>query len=124
MLHPGIKISKLHSAIIKIEYPDDCIVTMEHAHQLTQSVYGTGTEGPFGIIHVAGTSTTIEKGVREYLSDRSRTGTKLAEAFVIKNLSQRILANSYLRIFRPACPTEVFNTVCDAEKWVMMYCKN
>lgn len=121
---PSIKITPLQAPVIKIEYPDDCLVTLEDAKVLTDRVYRNGSNGPFGIIHVAGKLTTIEDGVREYLSDRSRTGDKIAEAFVIKNLNQRILANFYLRLFRPACPTEVFNCEKEAEKWIMMYCKN
>ena len=119
-----IKVTSIQSAVIRIEYPDDCLVTLEKARALTEQVYGSGNAGPFGIIHVAGKLTTIEEGVREYLSERSKTGDKIAEAFVIQNLNQRILANFYLRIFRPACPTEVFSCANEAEKWIMMYCRN
>ncbi len=124
MTNSGIKITALQSPIVKIEYPDECVISLEMAKDLTRQVYGERTNSPMGIIHIAGNSTTIEEGVREYLAERSRCGAKLAEAFVIKNLNQRILANFYLRIFRPGCPSEVFSTEDEAFKWVKMYCAN
>ena len=114
----------MQSSIIRIEYPDEGLITVEMARELTRQVYAEKTAAPVAIIHVAGECTTVANGVREYLAERSHSGAKLAEAFVIRNLSQRILANFYLRIFRPGCPTEVFSTEEDAEKWIRMYCAN
>jgi len=73
-----IKVTTLQSHIIRIEYPDECLITLDDARELTRKVYGHGKSGPFGIIHVAGKETTIEDGIREYLSERSKTGDKIA----------------------------------------------
>lgn len=124
MSEPKFKISTVQHPIVRIQYSDECLITLEDAKLLSDEVYGSGNAGPFGIVHIAGKLTTIEDGVREYLSERSRSGLKVAEAFVIQNLNQRILANFYLRIFRPACPSEVFSNEEEAMKWVTMYCKN
>ena len=110
-------ISVVDYPLIRIDYMGEC-------HKLTNEVYARYGQMKIGVIHVAGTSTTIDENVREYIAERSRNGEKFAEAFVIKNLNQRILANFYLRIFKPGCPTEVFSNETDAIRWMKSYLPN
>jgi hypothetical protein len=124
MTSPKIQISRSSDCVVKIEYPDDCLVTIGMARQITCELQERFGNQPFAIVHVAGKLTGIDDGIREYLSSLSRKQSKIAEAFVIRNLSQRILANFYVRVLRPGCPSEVFEREDEAVKWVQMYCKN
>jgi hypothetical protein len=121
---PGVQIKRPSGCVLVIRYDDELNVTLEIAKQITLEVAKFFGETELGVVHSAGTLTTIEPGVREYLAGNSRYAHKIAEAFVVKNLGQRILANFHLRIVRPACPTEVFTTEEEAVKWVKMYCRN
>lgn len=121
---PGVQIQQPSGCVLVIRYDDELVVNLEMAKQITSEVarfFGT-TE--LGVVHSAGSLTTIEPDVRDYLASNSRYANKIAEAFVVKNLGQRIIANFYLRISRPKCPTEVFTTEEEAVKWVKMYCRN
>jgi hypothetical protein len=124
MTKPLYSISAVEFPIIRIDYTDDAVMSLDECHNLTKTVYDKYGPIKLGVIHVAGKSTTIDENVREYIAERSRNGEKFAEAFVIKNLNQRILANFYLRIFRPGCPTEVFSTEEDAIRWVKSHLPN
>lgn len=124
MTKPLYSISAVEFPVIRIEYADDAVISLHECRSLTKTVYSQYGNVRLGVIHVAGKSTTIEENVREYLAERSRSGLKFAEAFVIRNLNQRILANFYLRIFRPACPTEVFSCEDDAVRWVKSHLPN
>lgn len=120
---PGVQILRPSACVLVIRYDDELNLTLEMAKAITAEVaqfFGT-TE--LGVVHSAGILTTIEPGVREYL-ESARYKHKVAEAFVVRNLGQRIIANFYLRIKRHACPTEVFNSEEEAIKWVKMYCRN
>ena len=44
-----------------------------------------------------------------------------ADAFVIKSMAQRILANFYIKINKPERPTKFFNTKEDATIWLKQY---
>lgn len=119
---PGVQILHPEACVVVIRYEAECNITLELARQITHEVRQLYRDGPIGVVHSAGASTTIEPGVREYLSSNRRYPNKMAEAFVVKNLSQRIIANFYLRVSRHTCPTEVFNQEEDAVTWVKMYC--
>lgn len=121
---PGVQIKRPSACVLVIRYDDELNVTLDMAKQITLEVAKFFGQTELGVVHSAGALTTIEPGVREYLAGNSRYGYKIAEAFVVKNLGQRILANFYLRISRPACPTEVFTTEEEAVQWVKMYCRN
>lgn len=108
---------------MKIHYPDNGEITVDLARRITLELHKRFGKNSIGLVHVAGRDTTIAEGVREYLSNRSVYAMKVAEAFVVKNLNQRILGNFYLRIGRPGCPSEVFTIEDEAVKWVMMYCR-
>jgi hypothetical protein len=44
-----------------------------------------------------------------------------ADAFVIKSMSQRILANFYVKIHKPERPTKFFSSKEDAMTWLNQY---
>lgn len=121
---PGVQIQQPSACVLVIRYDDELVVNLEMAKHITLEVARFFGETELGVVHSAGSLTTIEPEVRDYLAGNSRYSRKIAEAFVVKNLGQRILANFYLRISRPACPTEVFTTEEEAVKWVKMYCRN
>src|ERR1044071_1280155 len=118
----SVGIERLSSCVVKISYPDNFEVTLPVARGLTSKVYRKFGDGQIGIVHVAGKNTSVAEGVREFLSGKSGSHNKIAEAFVVKNLNQRILGNFYLRVGKPSCPTEVFTLEEEAVKWVRMYC--
>ncbi|MFI5142235.1 MAG: hypothetical protein ACHQII_07760 [Bacteroidia bacterium] len=43
---------------------------------------------------------------------------KLADAFVIHSLPQKLIANFYMKVVKPVTPTRFFTKVEDAEKWL------
>jgi hypothetical protein len=119
---PGVHIVHPKACVVVIRYDSECNITLELAQQITREVRQLYQDDPIGVVHSAGASTTLEPGVREYLSSNARYPNKVAEAFVVKNLSQRIIANFYLRVSRHTCPTEVFNEEQDAIKWINGFC--
>lgn len=121
---PGVQIQRPSDCVLVIRYDSELNVTLDAAKQVTAEVSRFFGATELGVVHSLGDTTTIEPGVREYMQGKSRYAHKIAEAFVVKNLGQRILANFYLRVARPACPTEVFTTEEEAIKWVKMYCRN
>lgn len=118
----GVEITRPGQGVVKIKYPDNGEITIGLARRLTGEVLRRFGRGQIALVHVAGEHTTIAAGVREYLAAKPAYSNKIAEAFVVKNLNQRILGNAYLRMAQPVCPSEVFTLEDEAVKWVKMYC--
>lgn len=121
---PGVQIMRPSACVLMIKYDDQLVVTLELARQITEQVAQQFGSTELGVVHSAGKLTTLEPGVREYIESNNRYQHKIAEAFVVKNLSQRILANFYIRIKKHGCPTEVFSNEDEACRWVKMYCRS
>jgi len=121
---PGVQIQRPSGCVLVIRYDNELHVTLKMAKRITFEVAKYFGDTELGVVHAAGSLTTIDPEVRDYLASNSRYGHKIAEAFVVQNLGQRIIANFYLRISRPPCPTEVFTSEEEAVNWVKMYCRN
>jgi hypothetical protein len=55
------------------------------------------------------------------LSKNKNNPFSKADAFVIESMAQKILANFYMRIFKPERPTKFFNNKHDAVVWLKQY---
>lgn len=63
----------------------------------------------------------IDSDAREYMACAEATQFSIAEAYVIRSLAQKILANFYLKVGKPEVPTRFFNEQNDAEDWLRSY---
>jgi hypothetical protein len=55
------------------------------------------------------------------LSKNENNPYSKVDAFVIESMAQKILANFYIRIFKPERPTKFFNDSNDALIWLKQY---
>lgn len=73
------------------------------------------------LLVIANEFSDIDKDSREYMATDESTQHSIAEAYVIKSLSQKIIANFYLRINKPKVPTMIFTNLSSAEKWLKSF---
>lgn len=71
----------------------------------------------YNLINV-GEFTLPNKAAREASSSEKGCEYKIADAFVVKTMAQRIMANMMIKINIPAVPTKVFSSIKDAENWI------
>jgi hypothetical protein len=57
------------------------------------------------------------------ISKNSNNPFSTADAFVIKSIAQKILANFYIKIVVPERPTKFFNKKEDAYQWIKQFMK-
>lgn len=118
LLNDQVKVSLLKSDIIVVEYCDDCTVTIGMARSISRAIGRVAEGKQKNVLHLPGRYTMIEEGVREYFHAISSRSRKVADAFVVRNLQQRISANFYLRVNRPGYPTQYFNSKEEALTWL------
>lgn len=73
------------------------------------------------LLVVGATYANVDGDAREYMASVESTKHSSAEAFVIRSLGQRILANFYLKVNKPEAPTRFFNDIKSAEDWLHTY---
>lgn len=66
-------------------------------------------------------STTTNIDLMQKLSKNKNNPYSAADAFVIHSISQKILANFYLKINKPERPTQFFNNEAAARAWLAQY---
>lgn len=54
-----------------------------------------------------------------YSKENQHAFPKICSAFVTKSLAQRLIANFYLKINKPANPSKLFKTQAEAENWCL-----
>jgi hypothetical protein len=113
------KVELRDDGIIQFFYADNMEYTMQQTHALERAVQ----EMTKGVTHmslrITAPYTTADIDILRYLSRGRGARFTLADAFVIHSAPQKILANFYLNISRPILPTKVFNSVQDAEEWLL-----
>jgi hypothetical protein len=60
----------------------------------------------------------ISPSVKRIYRDSDTLRSKVADAFVVPSFSMRMIANLYIKLYKPTIPTQVFNSVKDAEQWI------
>lgn len=65
-----------------------------------------------------GPYTVADKEARELAVQPGFCKYRIADAFVVSTLSQKIVANFYLKVNKPPIPTRFFKTEKEALKWL------
>lgn len=87
--------------------------------ELTEAIKELGKGKRMYKLFNVGKNTIPNKEVREISCVKHNEEFKKAEAYVLKSLSQRIVADLMLRINKPSIPTKFFDRIEDAEKWLL-----
>ena len=75
------------------------------------------------VLLIGSNYSSIDKEGREYGSSEEGTRFSIAEAYIIKSMAQKIIANFYMRVNKPVVPTRFFQDKEDAEEWLKSFRK-
>lgn len=64
---------------------------------------------------------TTNTDLLKVLSKNNNNPYSKADAFVISSMVQKILANFYIKVFKPERPTKFFNNKDEASKWLKQF---
>ncbi|MFN6380606.1 MAG: hypothetical protein ACK4WD_15100 [Flavobacteriales bacterium] len=60
----------------------------------------------------------ISPSVKRIYRDSDTLRSKIADAFVVPSFSMRVIANLYIKLYKPTIPTRVFHSIKEAEQWI------
>jgi len=111
---------KQDSKYYEIEVFENCEFGFEELRLLIDAQTEMGCE-KLPVIVLCGEYTTTDADFLNHLSKNENDPFSKADAFVIKSLAQKIMANFYIKIVRPERPTRFFNTKEAALNWIQKY---
>jgi len=127
MKHINCRISKVHlksedTLYIDIEQNQD--FTLEDLKELKHAAKELGKGKRFYNLIKVGPLTIPDRESRDASCSVSGSEYKLADAFVINTLPQKMIGNIMLRVNRPVVPTKFFQSIQKAEEWLEEIKKN
>jgi hypothetical protein len=117
-------ISLRSDGIMLYEIKEDYMVDVQDLKDINQAVGKIGNGGKYPNLIMMGNYTNITNEATEYSTSDENNVYTLADAFVLKSLHQKLLANLYLKINRPKIPTRFFENTVDAVEWLKKYLSN
>ena len=110
--------------ITQINPSDDTTYTLDDTVKVHNTIIKLNENNPMLILHVAGKHTTSENESRTFLASEEGNRNRIASAYVLQSLAQRIVANFYYKMFKPRRPTKFFTNQKDAENWLLSFKQN
>ena len=104
--------------ILQIEVKDNTYFEMKDANELIDAARQLGGGKQFLNLIFTGKDTLVDAKVRGYSSSKEGSKYKLADAFVINTIAQKLIANFIVKAQNPAVPTSFFQDEESAVKWL------
>lgn len=112
------KISFVEQDILRVELKEDAVVSKESLNELIETYEVLKISKPMYFLNVLKALNSAEFGIKEIFEEEERMHMKIAEAFVINSLSNRIELGFNIQKTKKHYPTAVFTNEKDALKWL------
>lgn len=104
--------------IICIDLKEDYVVEMKDQADINVSIEKVAQGRKHPVLTIGGKYTSFSQEVIKNSAAPENFTYTLADAFVIKSIHQRLLANFYVKVIKPPVPTRYFETIDDAVDWL------
>ncbi|MFL5751827.1 MAG: hypothetical protein ACJ76F_00350 [Bacteroidia bacterium] len=107
--------------IIHISIHAEQVVTTKQCEEMMDAVEALchGKEVP--IMTSIGENAVIEKEARDFSAGPRGLQFTKADAFIVKSLAHRLIANFYLKVNKPSKPSRAFSSETEAIAWLKTY---
>jgi hypothetical protein len=104
--------------IIHTHFYGEMEIDVDHVREIN-TVCGEMTQGKRVPMLIDGDQLTIpSEEARNYVAEKDSNPYSLAEAFIVKSLPQKLIANFFMRFNKPGRPTRMFTNVDEALNWL------
>lgn len=104
--------------ILQININPDCEFITFDFNELMAAAKTIGNGKKFLNLIIVGKNTLADHDSRIASCSKEGALYKLADAFVISSLAQKIIANFYMKVNKPYVPTRFFSNEEDAVNWL------
>jgi len=112
---------KIHeSTFYEVIVNDDYEFTTKDLEELVEAQSKLGKQ-LLPVLIMCAENATTNTDLLKVLSKNSNNPYSKADAFVISSMVQKILANFYIKVFKPERPTKFFNNKDEASIWLRQF---
>lgn len=105
--------------VIVLRLIDELMIDLEKAKLMHGALGRMTKDGPRKVFVLNGKFTSADNEARVFLASTAKLKQIEKVAVTIHSLSQRILANFFLKVNKPPFPIRFFTSAEQAEKWLM-----
>jgi len=105
--------------LVRIEIKGNFNIGAAESEKITDILGSLANGKKMRVLMVADEITQFDKSAREYSAGEAGSRYTLADALVVKNLAQKIMANFYVSVNKPKVPSKTFNSEEEAKKWLL-----
>lgn len=106
------------SGLAHIDIIGDYLITEKEVRVINTHLGELNEGNAMLILITAEEVTQFDDSARVFSASEEGSKYSVAEAFVVKSLSQRLIANFYVKVNKPPIPSKVFNSEKEAIKWL------
>ncbi len=118
---PTMHISMRSDRIIQIVPENGVQITMDNVKLQIAAIGSLGKGKRYPVLVYGGVDTRLDSEVMNYVASEKSNPFALAEAYLITNVTHKLLAGFYLKINKPARPTRVFTKEKEALAWLYSF---
>ncbi len=94
-------------------------IDIEEMGEMIEYVKGfIGERKHLALIDFGGSLTSTPEARKQYADDPYIKAYRIADAFLVKSVSVRILANFFIKVTKPKVKTKLFSDEVEAVKWL------
>jgi hypothetical protein len=106
--------------VVQVRLEDDVMIDLEKAKQMDAALRRITSDMPKKLLVLSGQYSSATTEAREFLASRAKLNQIARCSVIIHSLSQRILANFFIKVNKPPFSIRFFNTSEAAEKWLFL----
>jgi hypothetical protein len=112
------KIQLWHPLLIRIEFFSKAMIGRAECIEVNNTIGLLTNQGLTPVLTVAAEDTYFDSEAREESSSPDGLRYTIADAFVARNLAQKLMVNFYLNFNKPYKPSKAFSSEEDAIRWL------
>ena len=107
--------------ILHIDIKGDDLFVLSNVHEAMVAAYKIGKGKKFANLITIAPDCTADHDARALSTSAEGSKYKVADAFVIHSLAQKMVANFYMKFHKPVTPTKFFTSADDAINWLQAF---
>jgi hypothetical protein len=112
------KVQLIDTKLVRLEIFGKNAIGLEQAKEMNDAIGQLSKGKEIYVLILAAEITTFDKEALDFSASDEGLRYTIADALVVKSLTQKLTANFYLKINRPKKPSKIFNSEADAIKWL------
>ena len=104
--------------IILVTTKNNVVLDVDDLRNIKSSNLKLSNGCKYGLISDSGNYSSVTPESRVYMASKKMEKNRIATAFIISSLSQRLLVNFFMKLNKPSVPTKVFSNLSEARKWM------